>query len=387
MCNRTPKDLICGISVLALAVFASLGCSVLCGAGGAWNKEIAIRELDALVHGKAPALEWSEKSRSGRIAEWMARVEESGLDLGEDAFVMAIARYEKGTLEDRLGAWEDLTDFIIENGGLPEDTANVFSETVGRLLTMSVIGCINKGDFVTLPKILPIASEYFSNVPGFYTAFGGRIKLKGGDDADEALVALMTLAMNDDRLDAGVKNNILKSIYGGSGSRTASGAAAPRTAPSQFISVKGENLDGKEVSASDYKGKVLLIDFWATWCGPCMKEMPNVVAAYEKYQDQGFEILGVSLDPADKQDEIRKTMKKYGMTWEQIYDGGGWKARNAVQNSVNSIPMTFLLDRNGAVQHKALRGEELMAAIEDLLKAKPAPAASGRSAGSSRGAR
>jgi thiol-disulfide isomerase/thioredoxin len=380
MRNRSVKNLICAISVLAIA--ASLGSAALAQAAGTFDKETALRELDALVHGKAIALDWTSESRAGRLDEWAERVKESNLDLGEDAFALYIPRYESGEAQERLAASDDLADFIIEHGGLPSKTAEVFSDSIGGMMTMAVIGCINKGDFITLQKILPTASIYFSNVSGFYTSFGGRIRLKGGDDAAGALVTLMTLALNDVRLDAETKNNILKSVYGGSGSRTASGAPAPRTAaPSAFISVKGANLDGKEVSAADYKGKVVLIDFWATWCGPCMKEMPSVVAAHEKYKGQGFEILGVSLDAADQQDKIRQVMKANGMTWEQIYDGGGWKAKNAVQNNVNSIPMTFLLDRSGAVRHKGLRGEELMSAIEELLKEKAPAAPSARGAG------
>lgn len=129
--------------------------------------------------------------------------------------------------------------------------------------------------------------------------------------------------------------------------------------------------EGKELALSSLKGKVVLIDFWASWCGPCRKEMPNVVKAYNKFKDKGFEIYGVSLDQ-DK-DRWIEAIKKDGITWPQVSDLKYWDSEAAKIYGVQGIPYTVLLNKEGQILAKGLRGAELEKAIENALAGKLSP--------------
>jgi thiol-disulfide isomerase/thioredoxin len=136
----------------------------------------------------------------------------------------------------------------------------------------------------------------------------------------------------------------------------------------KFPDFAEKDLDGKPLSVANYKGKVVLIDFWATWCGPCRAEIPNVVATYKKYHGQGFEIIGVSLD--DDRQKLLSYTKNNNMTWSQFFDGQNWGNKLAVKYGVEAIPATYLLDRDGVIIGKDLRGDDLSEAIARALAKK-----------------
>ncbi|NBC07198.1 MAG: redoxin domain-containing protein [Bacteroidetes bacterium] len=127
-----------------------------------------------------------------------------------------------------------------------------------------------------------------------------------------------------------------------------------------------KNPDGEEVSLSDFRGKVVLIDFWASWCGPCRRENPKVVKLYEEYKDQGFEILGVSLDR--KKDRWLKAIEADGLVWPHVSDLKGWQNEVAQLYGVGSIPHTVLLDREGKIVAQKLRGPALEQKVAELMK-------------------
>ncbi len=128
------------------------------------------------------------------------------------------------------------------------------------------------------------------------------------------------------------------------------------------------DLNGSSLSLEKYKGKVVLLDFWATWCAPCLQEMPNVKRIYKQYHQQGFEIIGISLD--SNRNALEKYVRRNDIKWPQHFDGKAWNNEVAKKYKVRSIPATFLLDRSGKIRYKSVRGSRLAQAVEKLVKEK-----------------
>ena len=136
----------------------------------------------------------------------------------------------------------------------------------------------------------------------------------------------------------------------------------------KFPDFDEKDVAGKPLSIASYKGKVVLLDFWATWCPPCRAELPSVIKTYEKHHPNGFEIIGISLDKEES--KLTSFTKDKGMTWQQFYDGKGWGNKLAVKYGVQSIPATYLLDSEGKILAQDLRGEDLEQAVAKALAKK-----------------
>ena len=136
----------------------------------------------------------------------------------------------------------------------------------------------------------------------------------------------------------------------------------------KFTDFEMQAPDGKAVKLSDYagKGKVVLVDFWASWCGPCRREMPNLIEAYAKYKNKNFEIVGVSLDR--KAEDWEKGIKELGITWPQMSDLKYWNCEGAKLYAVSSIPHTVLIDGDGTIIARGLHGDEIQEKLAEILK-------------------
>jgi len=131
------------------------------------------------------------------------------------------------------------------------------------------------------------------------------------------------------------------------------------------LDLKFQAVDGTAVDLVKLRGKVVLLDFWATWCGPCRMEIPNVVATYNALHSQGFEIIGISLDQ-DKEQMVKFT-KAAGMVWPQYFDGKKWENEISTRFGIDSIPAAWLLDKKGFVRSTEARGVDLGEQVKRLL--------------------
>ncbi len=166
---------------------------------------------------------------------------------------------------------------------------------------------------------------------------------------------------------AGLSDNV-KSTSLGQQIKEALDKASATAVGSKAPSFSGPNPEGEEIALEDVMGKITIVDFWASWCKPCRIENPNIVKLYNKYHDKGLNIIGVSLDKNNAKDKWIKAIEDDGLTWPQISHLQYWKGPIAAQYGIRSIPATYILDENGVIVAKDLRGDALENKVKELLE-------------------
>lgn len=197
----------------------------------------------------------------------------------------------------------------------------------------------------------------------------------GSDIVAESLAAMSQMGAANEKLSRKAEDIIAGTLTGRAAKAMAQQIKAQRAIEENVgkaIALDGKTVEGKDFKLADYKGKVVLIDFWATWCGPCIRELPKIQKLYKDYNPKGLEIVGVSCDEDGKALKAFLEKNKETMPWVQLYDEGqdGWHAL-ATKYSVTAIPTLFLIDREGKLRHVDAR-ENTEEKIKALLEEKAA---------------
>lgn len=191
---------------------------------------------------------------------------------------------------------------------------------------------------------------------------------KGSPGREQAYISVISTAFNLDQNVAKQLSTMYKQEYPSSPEAKKFASYFPPGVNDDAPEIALKDPSGNTYELSSLKGKVVLLDFWASWCGPCIREMPNVVKAYEKYKSKGFEIYSVSLD--SNKDRWKAAIDRFGMTWpNNVSDLKKWQSAPARQYGVTGIPATFLIDEEGKIVAKNLRGAALEQKLEEYFSA------------------
>ena len=353
---------------LCILIICSVSGVSAFGAEEQWTSEEAVKEFHTILNGETVFGQMLEK-----LGGWESRVAKEKFDFGDEAYIVWLGKYilsdkAEDSAKQRDEAVQGLVNYVMEKGSLPESATN-YAGFLTHTLSQVASEAIENNEYDKAGKLLGVVTDVTKQPDMVYAIMGQQLLESEDAEGHDLLVKLLEKALHSEDMTTKQKHDVLAFIY--SDRKEIAARKQMEKELESFVNFESVDLDGNKVSVDDYKGKVLLVDFWASWCVPCMQMMPDIVNAYNKYKDQGFEVLGVSLDREGSKDQVLKAMSDLGMGWKVIYEGKDWQSTPAVINQISSIPAVFLLDHTGKARFKGLHGQELTAAIEELLAEMP----------------
>ncbi|MEM6570279.1 MAG: CIA30 family protein [Planctomycetota bacterium] len=308
------------------------------------------------------------RERSAAGAAWIERAKAS--DLGDEAYLLPLVRYVFEDYRERPARSREVYESFIVLRRAPA-SLSVTIEVTKRFVLGPLVSEIEAGELANVDALVPILASSEDVPYRVYGPVGAALRRSPSPGATSALARLIRRAaaderVGDERLVALVElcASVEPRVGGQEEARPADGVA--------FVHFDGKDIDGNVLSTRGFPGEVVLVDFWATWCGPCLKQSPEIVALAEEFGGRGLRVLGVSLDGDGSEERLREVAQRFDLDWPHLFDGGGWQTEPALLNGVSAIPEIVLIDRSGRARFRGLRGDDLRSRVAELI-AEPAP--------------